>query len=182
MLNHSINYTGDVQQMGGSVTTPLQAAHAIMNGYIPDNFISYSNRSDAFRDATLADLIVIGNHLGKMEEIINTLAHCMRSSQDNSLPLRVFSEYLATIAIAWERHELAGRVLMRNTPESITPYLWSIFSGVKNNIPSSTFTTLIVQNGGNALTTWTKEAVEHFGLDPSTQGIQPTQTTAVPTV
>lgn len=142
---------------GAPVETPLQAAHAIVNGYIPDNFVSHSRVSDNFRDATLANILVIAAGQNKFEDVLNTFSIAMQSSPDNSIRTSVFAEYMAAIAFSWEHQELAGKIIMRGEPQNTSPFLWSIVSAIKKNLPSAMFASLIMSMGDSAERKWQEE-------------------------
>lgn len=171
MSIHSIDYTGDPVPTGAPVETPMQAAHAIVNGFIPDNLVRFSNLSDSFRDATIADLLMLAAAENKFEQVLNTLTTAVRSAKDDTLNLRIYSEYAASIAFAWEHQQLAARIVMRNKPQATSPFLWSIVIAIKKNIPSAMYASIAMSQGGPALDKWREEAVTQFGLTYSSQGM-----------
>lgn len=139
---------------GASVETPLQAAHAIVNGYIPQNLVNNSFMSNNFRDATLAKLLLLASSTNRFEEVLTTLSQAMQTSPDDTQRLQVFSEYTAAVAFAWEHADLAGKTIMRNKPQNTSPFLWSIVSAIKKNIPSSMYATLVMSSGDEAERNW----------------------------
>lgn len=171
MSVHLIDYTGDPVPTGAPVETPLQAAHAIVNGYIPDNLVRFTNLSDSFRDATIADLLMLAAAENKFDDVLATLATAMRGSREDTLQLRIFSEYAASIAFAWEHQQLAARIVMRNKPQATSPFLWSIVIAIKKNMPSAMYASVAMSQGMPALEKWREEAVTQFGLTYSSQGM-----------
>lgn len=173
MSIHSIEFTGDPVPTGAPVETPLQAAQAIVNGFIPDNLLRFSSLSNSFRDATLSDLLVLSSRDNKFDSVIETLVRGVRSSQNGTVILQIYSEYLAAVAFAWEQHELAARVIMRNDPKDVSPFLWSIVSALKKNMPSAMYASYVMSQGEQALESWKTEATVLFGLTPQSQGLSP---------
>lgn len=171
MSIHSIDYTGDPVPTGAPVETPLQAAHSIVNGYIPDNLVRFSNLSDSFRDATIAELLMLAASENKFEQVLGTLAQSMRSAKEDTINLRIYSEYAASVAFAWEHQELAARIIMRNKPQATSPFLWSIVIAIKKNIPSAMYASVAMSSREPALEKWQVEAVTQFGLTYSSQGM-----------
>lgn len=171
MSIHSIDYTGDPVPTGAPVETPFQAAHAIANGFIPDNLVRYSNLSDSFRDATIADLLLLAAAENKFEDVLKVLTAAVRSATDDSITLRIYSEYAASIAFAWEHQELAARIIMRNKPQATSPFLWSVVLAIKKNMPSAMYASVAMSQGEPALTRWREEAVTQFGLTYASQGM-----------
>ena len=176
MSIHSIEFTGDPYPVGAPVDTPLQTAHAIINGIVPENLLRFSNLSDSFRDATIAELLVLSAEQNKFEDVLATLSRGLQGSPDGSTILKVFSEYMAAIAFSWEHQELAAKVIMRNRPQDISPFLWSIVSAIKKNLPSAMFASLLMSQGNSANAKWKEEAVSLFGLSPASQGLTPVPT------
>lgn len=171
MSIHSIDFTGEPISTGAPVNTPLQAAHAIVNGVIPDNLQKYSNLSDSFRDATIAELLVLSSSLNKFEDVLSTLTKAVRSAPNNSIHLRVYSEYAAAIAFAWEHQQLAAKIIMRNEPQQTSPFLWSIVGAIKKNMPSAMYASVAMSQNEIAIKQWQQEAVTMFGLSPESQGL-----------
>lgn len=168
-----IDYTGIPAPTGAPVETPMQAAHAIVNGFIPDNLARLSNQSEAFREVTLADLLMLAAAENKFEDVLNTLCLAVQSAADNSVYLRIYSEYAAAVAFAWEHQELAGKIIMRNNPQSTSPFLWTLVSAIKKNMPSAMYASLVMSLGATSLDKWREEAVTIFGLSPQSQGLSP---------
>lgn len=171
MSIHLIDYTGDPVPTGAPVETPMQAAWSVVNGFIPDNLLRFSNLSDSFRDATIADLLMLASAENKFEDVLATLTAAVRSAREDSVSLRIYSEYAASIAFAWEHQELAARIIMRNSPQNTSPFLWSIVAAIKKNMPSAMYASFAMSQGEPALTKWREEAVTQFGLTYASQGM-----------
>lgn len=169
MSIHSIDFTGEPVPTGAPVETPLQAAHAIANGFIPDNLLKFSSLSDSFRDATIAELLVLSASNNKFEDVLGTLAKAVRSAGEGTVVLKLYSEYMAAIAFAWEHQELAGKVIMRNKPQDVSPFLWVIVSAIKKNMPSAMFASLMMSQGEQANQKWAIEATTMFGISVTPQ-------------
>jgi hypothetical protein len=173
MSIHSIEFTGIPVPTGAPVETPLQAAQAIVNGFIPDNLLRFSSLSNSFRDATISELLVLSSRDNKFDTVIETLVKGVQASENESIILQIYSEYLAAVAFAWEQHELAARVIMRNQPKDVSPFLWSIVSAIKKNMPSAMYASYVMSQGDKALQSWKDEATVLFGLSPQSQGLTP---------
>lgn len=143
--------------MGAPVDSPLQAAHAIVNGYIPTNLVTRSIASSNFRDATLATVLVLASNQNKFEDVLSTLSLAMKSVPDNTSQLGALSEYTAAVAFSWEHQELAGKVIMRNNPQNTSPFLWSIVSAIKKGLPSAMYASLVMSMGDDAKRKWEEE-------------------------
>ena len=62
---------------------------------------------------------------------------------------------------------------MRNNPQSTSPFLWTLVSAIKKNMPSAMYASLVMSMGSVALDKWREEAVTIFGFTPQSQGISP---------
>lgn len=169
MSVHSIEYTGNPVPTSAPVETPLQAAHAIANGYVPDNLLRFSSLSDSFRDATISELLVLSAQDGKFDAVLETLAKAVQAMPEGSVSLRIYSEYLAAVAFAWDNQSLASKAVMRNRPQDASPFLWTIVSAIKKGIPSTMFASLLMSQGKAAEEKWAVEAVTMFGLSTNSQ-------------
>lgn len=166
MSIHLIDFDGTSISTGAPVETPLQATHAIINGFIPDNFVTLQ-RSDVFRDATIASILEVASMENKFESVLDTLTKAMRSSPDNSATLLVFAEYLAAVAFAWEHQDLAAKAIMRTRPENTSPFLWTIVSAIKKGMPSVMYASLVMSVGNVAKEKWPEEALTLFNIQVS---------------
>lgn len=139
MSNLTVNYTGEGAPGGNLVETPSQAAHHLMNGYLPNNLTDLSTNTN-FRD------VVIGLLLRDTTEhntVLSTLCAALRST-DNELYVRCYSEYIAAIAYSWEYPTLAFDAMSRNKPTNASTFIWGVAQAMYKQMPGPFYQTLLV--------------------------------------
>lgn len=158
-MSRQVNYTGEYTDITVVNPDPQLAADVILNrGNIPENFISLSTASKAYRDSVLAYLLLgVTNH----DELLDTMCKFMRSSPQGGTTVKVMTEYAASIAYALEHKDLAIEIITRNEPTEVTQFVWSIVSAIKKGMPGIMYQGLITSNVHSAQLDWenTKELV-----------------------
>ena len=166
MSNPTVEYDNSVTIMRSDVAeVPGTARRMLVVGGIPANFVETSRASKNYRDAVLADILV-NVEPGSLSSasVLDALRDGVRSSQDGSVDLQVYTEYLAALAFAWGDTELAGAVIMRSKPEyaAVSTHTMSIVSAITKQMPSPFYLSLLVSQGPNALAQWEQERSSHF--------------------
>lgn len=149
MSNQSVDYTGENTPTQGLVTTPLQAATQIMQGYIPANLLDMST-NDYFRDVVLGYVL---RDTTDQDTVLNALCSALRGAPD-TVRTRKYAEYLAAVAYSWGHKELALKALMRNRPEETTSFLWSVAQAMNKQMPGPFYQTLLVSQLPQAELKW----------------------------
>jgi len=166
MSNPTVEYDSSVTIMRSDIAeVPGTARRMLVVGGIPVNFVETSRASKNYRDAVLADILV-NVEPGSLSSasILDALRSGVRSSQDGSVDLQVYTEYLAALAFAWGDKELAGAAIMRSKPEyaAVSNHTMSIVSAITKQMPSPFYLSLLVSQGPNALAQWEQERSSHF--------------------
>lgn len=162
MLQQSFDYTGQYINKTPEVYDPEAAASWILQGSIPENLPIISSQSNAFRDATLGEILT---RVTDYEQLMHLFAGAIRSVHDDTTDLKVYVEYYAAIAFAFDRKDLAGKAIMRMKPQNVGPAIWSIISAMKKQMPSPFYHSLLTSQGIQSKMTWQNERHQHF---PST--------------
>jgi hypothetical protein len=139
MSNLTVDYTGESAPTQGLVSTPQEAAHHIMRGYVPANLKDLST-SNYFRDAVLGYILRdTTNH----DAVLETLCSALRGALEHN-DVRPYSEYVAAVAFSWERPTLALNAISRNKPTNATTFIWSVAQAMYKKMPGPFYQTLIV--------------------------------------
>ena len=149
MSNYQVDYTGEYMPSAGDASSPLQAATQIIQGYIPSNIVESSSLPE-FRDATLGYIL---RDVTDHDTVLRALSSALRSTEDINRVL-CYSEYLATLAYAWEHKRLVVSTMMRNKPEMTTPHIWSVAVAMKKQIPGPFYQTLVIGQMTDAESKW----------------------------
>jgi len=149
MSNQSVDYTGENTPTQGLVTTPLQAATQIMQGYIPANLLDMGT-NDYFRDVVLGYVL---RDTTDQDTVLNVLCSALRGAPD-TVRARKYAEYVAAVAFSWGHKELALKALMRNRPEETTSFLWSVAQAMNKQMPGPFYQTLLVSQLPQAEMKW----------------------------
>jgi hypothetical protein len=139
MSNLTVDYTGEHAPTAGLVSTPQEAAHHIMRGYLPDNLKDLST-SNYFRDAVLGYIL---RDATDHDIVLETLCTGLRGALEHT-DVRSYSEYVAAIAFSWERPTLAFSAISRNRPTDATTFIWSVAQAMYKRMPGPFYQTLIV--------------------------------------
>jgi hypothetical protein len=166
MSNPTVDYDSSVTFMRSDIAeVPGTARRMLVVGGIPANFVETSRASKNYRDAVLADILV-NVEPGSLSSanVLDALRDGVRSSQDGSIDLQVYTEYLAALAFAWGDTELAGAVIMRSKPEyaAVSTHTMSIVSAITKQMPSPFYLSLLVSQGPTAASEWLQEQSSHF--------------------
>lgn len=164
MSNPTVEYDSSVTFMRSDIAeVPGTARRMLVVGGIPANFVETSRASKNYRDAVLADILV-NVEPGSLSSanVLDALRDGVRSSQDGSIDLQVYTEYLAALAFAWGDTELASAAIMRSKPEVVSTHTMSIVSAITKQMPSPFYLSLLVSQGPNALAQWEQERSSHF--------------------
>lgn len=164
MSTTSLDYTGGYIQTVGAVKEPSHAARLVFEGMIPANLVDFSKASNNFRDATIAHMLTVTTANNNYQPVIDTLSNAIRCSMDGTNDLTVFVDYLASIAYAWEQHELAAKAIMRRPAEITTEHVWSIVAAMKKNMPTEFYKSLVIAEGSVADVRWVQEAAEKYSI------------------
>jgi hypothetical protein len=98
MSNLTVDYTGEATPTQGLVTTPKEAAHKIMLGYVPANLKDLSTNTH-FRDTVLGYIL---RDTTEHDIVLETLCTALRGAAEE-VDVRLYSEYVAAIAYSWEQ-------------------------------------------------------------------------------
>jgi hypothetical protein len=150
MSNLTVEYTGENTATQGLVTTPLQAAHQIMNGYIPANLKDLSVGNSNFRDATIGYVL---RDAVNQDLALGALCSALRSATD-LVAIRHASEYVASVAYSWGHSKLALQAITRNEPINATPFIWSVAQAMSKQMPGPFYMTLLVSQLNQAQESW----------------------------
>ena len=149
MSNLTVDYTGEAVNTQGLVSTPQQAAHHIMRGYLPTNLKDLSTNTH-FRDAVLGYIL---RDTTEHDIVLNTLCSALRGAAEE-IDIRVYSEYVAAIAYSWEHPTLALGAISRNKPTNATTFIWSVAQAMYKKMPGPFYQTLIVSQLDQTEESW----------------------------
>ncbi len=149
MSNHSVEYTGENTPTQGLVSTPLQAATQIMQGYLPANLRDMSVNNN-FRDAVVGYIL---RDTTDHDTVLNTLCSALRGAADE-IGVRILSEYAAAIAYSWEKKQITVDILKRNQPQNATTFLWNVAQAMHKQMPGPFYQTLLVGQLAQAESLW----------------------------
>ena len=139
MSNLTVDYTGEFVASQGLVSTPQQAAHHIMRGYVPENLKDLSTNTH-FRDTVLGYIL---RDTTDHDMVLSTLCGALRSAAEE-LDIRIYSEYAACLAYSWEHPTVALNAISRNKPSNATSFIWSVAQAMYKKMPGPFYQTLIV--------------------------------------
>jgi hypothetical protein len=148
---------------GAVAEQPVTARRMLAAGGIPVNLVETSRASKNYRDAVLAE-VLLNIEAGSVDsaQVLDVLRTGVRASQDGSVDLQVYTEYLAALAFAWGDTQLAGAAIMRSKPEVVTTHTMSIVSAITKQMPSAFYLSLLVSQGPTAASAWLQEQSSHF--------------------
>ncbi len=149
MSNHKVDYTGENTPTQGLVTTPLQAATQIMQGYMPANMRDMSVNNN-FRDAVVGYIL---RDTTDQDTVLNTLCSALRGAAD-AMSVRIYSEYAAAVAYSWEHKQVTVDILKRNEPSNVTTFLWNVAQAMNKQMPGPFYQTLLIGQLGQAENAW----------------------------
>ena len=164
MSNPPVDYDPlAIIMQGDTAEVPMTARKMLVVGHIPNNFIKTSRVSKNYRDAVLAE-VLLNVEPGSIHsaQVIDALRSGMRTSQDGSIELQVYTEYLAALAFAWGDTQLAAAAIMRSKVELVSSHTMSIASAITKQMPNEFYKSLLVSQGPTASTEWMKEQSSHF--------------------
>ena len=145
MQNLTVNYTGEPVALSGLVTTPEEAADAIIKGDIPANLLDVSFHNRHFRDATIAYILKNTIHALQYEIVLETLAQALRGTDDNETEkILMFTEYLSAISYAWDRPQVSITAISRLKPELASNYIWQVCQAMNKQMPGPFYQTLLI--------------------------------------
>ena len=139
MSNLTVNYTGEGVITGSLVETPSQAAHHLMNGYLPTNLADLSTNPN-FRDVVIGLLL---RDTTDHDTLLNVLCSALRSTESEPY-VRCYSEYVAAIAYSWEHTKLAMDAISRNKPTNASTFIWGVAQAMHKQMPGPFYQTLLV--------------------------------------
>lgn len=146
---YPLEYTGENVPTQGLVTTPLQAATQIMQGYVPANLLDMST-SDYFRDAVIGYVL---RDTTDHDTVLKILCSAVRSTSEVS-KTRKYAEYLASIAYSWEHKQLALKAITKHGPEETSQFLWAVAQAMSKQMPGPFYQTLLVSQLTQAEASW----------------------------
>jgi hypothetical protein len=164
MSNPSVEYDSSTTiHRGATAEQPVTARRILGSGGIPENLVETSRSSKNYRDAVLAE-VLLNIEAGSLASanVLDALLIAVRSSQDGSIDLQVYTEYLAALAFAWGDTQLAAAAIMRSKPEVVSTHTMSIVSAITKQMPSPFYLSLLVSQGPTASTAWQQEQSSHF--------------------
>ena len=164
MSNPTVEYDSSVTiNRGATAEQPVTARRILGSGGIPENLVETSRASKNYRDAVLAE-VVLNVEAGSLSSanVLDALRTGVRSSQDGSIDLQVYTEYLAALAFAWGDTELAAAAIMRSKPEVVSTHTMSIVSAITKQMPSAFYLSLLASQGASAASAWLQEQSSHF--------------------
>jgi len=166
MSNPTVEYDSSATiNTGATAEQPVTARRILSSGGIPENLVTTSRASKNYRDAVLADLLLnVEPGQPTSTIVLDTLRTAVRASQDGSIDLQVYTEYLAALAFAWGDKELAAVTIMRSKPEyaAVSTHTMSIVSAITKQMPSPFYLSLLVSQGPAASDAWLQEQSSHF--------------------
>jgi hypothetical protein len=139
MSNLTVDYTGEAIPTQGLVTTPKEAAHRIMLGYVPANLKDLSTNTH-FRDTVLGYIL---RDTTDHDVVLEVLCCALRHAAEE-VDVRMYSEYVAAVAYSWEHPTLALKAISRNKPTNATTFIWSVAQAMYKKMPGPFYQTLIV--------------------------------------
>ena len=141
MSNLTVDYTGELTPTQGLVTTPLQAANQIMQGYVPANLVDLSTNLH-FRDVVLG---IVLRDTTDHDTVLSTLCSALRSSASDN-HIKTFSEYAAAVAYSWGENVTALSAITRNKPENASSFIWSVAQAMSKQMPGPFYQTILVSS------------------------------------
>jgi hypothetical protein len=154
MSNLTVEYTGEFVPTQGLASTPLQAAHQIMQGYMPGNIVDLSG-SHHFRDVVLGYIL---RDAQDQDTVLNTLCTAMRGAADEA-HIRILTEYTACVAYSWGFPKVALAAIKRNKPEHATTFIWSVAQAMSKQMPGPFYQTLVVSQLPQAEAAYTASSI-----------------------
>lgn len=139
MSNLTVNYTGEHVPTQGLVSTPLQAATQILQGYIPAN-LKDMNTNVHFRDVTIGYIL---RDATDHDAVLNALCTGLRGAAD-TMSVQVMSEYVASIAFSWGYPKTAAEAIARNTPAQASSFIWAVAQAMSKQMPGPFYQTLLL--------------------------------------
>jgi hypothetical protein len=149
MSNLTVEYTGENVPTQGLVTTPIQAANQIMQGYLPANLTDLSTNTH-FRDATIGYIL---RDATDQESTLNVLCSGLRAAA-YSESRKTMSEYVASVAYSWGYSKVALQAITRNEPEGAGSFIWSVAQAMSKQMPGPFYMTLLVSQVTQAQANW----------------------------
>ena len=139
MSSLTVDYTGEFVPTQGLASTPVQAAHQIMQGYIPANLGDLSTNHN-FRDVVLGYIL---RDTTDQDTVLRALCTAMRGAADEA-HVRILSEYTACVAYSWGNSQLAVQAIARNKPQDATTFIWSVAQAMSKQMPGPFYQTLVI--------------------------------------
>ena len=168
MSNPTVEYDSSARvTTGATAEQPVTARRILSSGGIPENLVTTSRSSNNYRNAVLAELLLnVDAGSSASAIVLDTLRTGVRASQDGTIDLQVYTEYLAALAFAWGDKELAGAVIMRSKPEyaAVSTHTMSIVSAITKEMPSPFYLSMLVSQGPAASNAWQQEQSSHFPI------------------
>jgi hypothetical protein len=166
MSNPTVEYDSSARiNTGATAEQPVTARRILSSGGIPENLVTTSRSSKNYRDAVLAELLLnVDAGSSASAIVLDTLRTGVRASQDGTIDLQVYTEYLAALAFAWGYTELAAAAIMRSKPEVVSTHTMSIVSAITKQMPSPFYLSLLVSQGPAASNAWQQEQSSHFPI------------------
>lgn len=124
---------------------------------IPNRFVDLSASCKSFREAITARLLERVETVEDREKLLKMVTNWVASSTDNSINLRVFTEYAAAITFALEHKDLTVKIIKRNKPETVGRGVWSIVDAIKKGMPGVMYQGLVLSNKHLALAQFEQE-------------------------
>jgi hypothetical protein len=164
MSSPTVEYDSSVTvYKAATAEQPVTARRILGSGGIPENLVTTSRSSKNYRDAVLAE-VLLNIEAGSLASanVLDALRTGVRASQDGTIDLQVYTEYLAALAFAWGDTELAAAAIMRSKPEVVSTHTMSIVSAITKQMPSPFYLSLLVSQGPTAASEWLQEQSSHF--------------------
>jgi hypothetical protein len=154
MSNLTVDYTGEFVPTQGLASTPIQAAHQIIQGYVPANLADLST-ANHFRDVVLGYVL---RDATNQEAVLGALCNAMRGASDEA-NIRILSEYTACVAFSWGYPDVAAKAIARNKPENASSFIWSVAQAMYKQMPGPFYQTLVVSQLAQAEAQYTAASV-----------------------
>lgn len=139
MSNLSVEYTGEATPTQGLVTTPIQAATQLLQGFVPANLTDMSTNTH-FRDAVLGYVL---RDAANQEQVLAAVCSALRGAADGD-KVKTFSEYVAALSYSWGHPKVTVAAIARNKPENATSFIWSVAQAMSKQMPGPFYQTLLV--------------------------------------
>lgn len=140
--NELVHYTAEEVPTRDKPRDYRDVCESLTSGYLTENMVSLSRESASFRDAVLGTLVQDYSTM-QQENSLDTLLAGIRSSQHGSIQLKVYTEYAAAIAFALDKKNVVLAVLKRNSPQEVTPFVWSVVSAMHKQMPSPIYVNML---------------------------------------